>query len=58
LGSEADVSGYKTLFPGLRDLPRSDQKQALRGAIELARQDPVTMNDPATEPGYLIQRSE
>ena len=30
LGSEADVSRYEALFPGLRDLARSDQKKALR----------------------------
>jgi hypothetical protein len=53
LGSKADVSRYETLFPGLRDFPRSDQKKALRDAIELARQDPAIMNDPATEQGYL-----
>ena len=56
LGSEADVSRYETLFPRLHDLPRSDQKKALRDAIELARQDPAIMNDPATEQGYLIYR--
>jgi hypothetical protein len=32
LGSEADVSRYETLFPRLRDLARSDQKNALRDA--------------------------
>jgi hypothetical protein len=58
LGPEADVSRYETLFPRLRDLPRSDQKKALRGAIELSRQDPAIKNNPTTEPGYLIQRSE
>ena len=58
LGSEADVSRYETLFPGLRDFPRSDQKKALRDAIELARQDPAIMNDPATEQGYLLQRGD
>jgi PleD family two-component response regulator len=58
LGSKADVSRYETLFPGLRDFPRSDQKKALRDAIELARQDPAIMNDPATEQGYLIQRGD
>jgi hypothetical protein len=58
LGLEADVSRYETLFPRLRDLQRSDQKEALRDAIERARQDPATMNDPATEPGYLIQRGD
>jgi hypothetical protein len=58
LSSQADVSRYETLFPRLRDLPRSDQKQALRDAIELARQDPAIVNDPATEQGYLIQRGE
>src|SRR6516165_7429889 len=49
LGSEADVSRYETLFPRLHDLRRSDQKMALRDAIELARQDPAILNDPATE---------
>jgi hypothetical protein len=34
------------------------QKQALRDAIALARQDPAIMNDPATEPGYLIHRGD
>ena len=58
LGSDADVSRYEALFPRLRDLPRSDQKSALRDAIELARQDPAIMNDPATEQGYLIQRCD
>ncbi len=58
LSSQADVSRYETLFPRLRDLPRSNQKQALRDAIELARQDPAIMNDPATEQGYLIQRGD
>jgi hypothetical protein len=56
--SEADVSRYEALFPRLRDLSRSDQKKALRDAIEFARQDPATMNDPATEQGYLIQRGD
>jgi hypothetical protein len=56
LGSEADVSRYETLFPGLRDLARSDQKKVLRDAIERSRQDPAIMNDPATEQGYLLQR--
>ena len=36
LGSEADVSRDETLFPGLRDLSRSGQKEALRNAIELS----------------------
>jgi hypothetical protein len=58
LGSEADVSRYEALFPRLRDLPRSDQKRALRDAIAVARQDPAIMNDPATEPGYLIHRGD
>jgi hypothetical protein len=58
LGSKADVSRYETLFPGLRDLPRSDQKKALRDAIELSRQDPAIINDPATEQGYLVQRGD
>jgi hypothetical protein len=58
LGSEADVSRYETLFPGLRDLSRSDQKEALRNAIEHSRQDPAIMNDPATEQGYLLQRGD
>ena len=58
LGSVADASRYETLFPGLRDLARPDQKKALRDAIELARQDPAIMNDPATEQGYLIQRGD
>ena len=58
LGSEADVSRDETLFPGLRDLPRSGQKKALRDAIELSRQDPAIVNDPATEQGYLVQRGD
>ena len=58
LGSEADVSRYETLFPRLRDLARSDQKNALRDAIERSRQDPAVMNDPATEQGYLLQRGD
>jgi hypothetical protein len=58
LGSEADASRYETLFPRLRDLIRPDQKQALRDAIEHARQDPVIMNDSATERGYLIYRGD
>jgi SAM domain (Sterile alpha motif) len=58
LGSEADVLRYETLFPGLRDLSRSDQKEALRNAIEHSRQDPAIMNDPATEQGYLIKRGD
>jgi hypothetical protein len=58
LGSEADVSRYETLFPGLRDLARSEQKKALRDAIERSRQDPAIMNDPATERGYLLQRGD
>jgi hypothetical protein len=58
LSSQADVSRYETLFPRLRDLSRSDQKQALRDAIELAQQDPAIMDDPATEQGYLIQRGD
>ena len=58
LGSEADVSRYETLFPRLRDLARSDQKNALRDAIERSRQDPAIMNDPATEQGYLLQRGD
>jgi hypothetical protein len=58
LGSEADVSRDETLFPGLRDLPRSGQKKALRDAIELSRQDPAIINDPATEQGYLVQRGD
>ena len=58
LGSEADVSRYETLFPRLRDLQRSDQKQALRDAIERSRQDSAIMNDPATERGYLLERGD
>lgn len=58
LGSEAYVSRDETLFPGLRDLPRSGQKKALRDAIELSRQDPAIINDPATEQGYLVQRGD
>jgi hypothetical protein len=58
LGSEADVSRYETLFPGLRDLPRLDQKKALRDAIERSRQDAAIMNDPATEQGYLLQKGD
>ena len=54
LGSEADVSRYETLFPRLRNLARSDQKNALRDEIERSRQDPAIMNDPATEQGYLL----
>lgn len=58
LGSEADVSRYEALFPRLRDLARSDQKKALRDAIELSRRDPAIINDPATEQGYLVQRGD
>ena len=58
LGSVADASRYETLFPGLRDLARPDQKKALRDAIERSRQDPAIMNDPATERGYLPQRGD
>jgi hypothetical protein len=58
LGSEADVLRYQTLFPGLHDLSRSDQKEALRNAIEHSRQDSAIMNDPATEQGYLIKRGD
>jgi hypothetical protein len=36
LGSDADLLRYET-FPGLRDLSRSDQKEALRNAIEHSR---------------------
>ena len=58
LSSQANVSRYETLFPRLRDLRGSDQKQALRDAIELAEKDPAIMNDPATEQGYLLQRGD
>jgi hypothetical protein len=58
LGSEAYLSRDETLFPGLRDLPRSSQKKALQDAIELSRQDPAIINDPATEQGYLVQRGD
>ena len=57
LGSEADLLRYET-FPGLRDLSRSDQKEALRNAIEHSRQDSAIMNDPAIEQGYLIKRGD
>ena len=57
LGTEADLLRYET-FPGLRDLSRSDQKEALRNAIEHSRQDSAIMNDPAIEQGYLIKRGD
>jgi hypothetical protein len=41
-----------------RDLSRSDQKEALRNAIEHSRQDSAIMNDPAIEQGYLIKRGD
>jgi hypothetical protein len=55
LGLEADMSRYEAIVSRTARPTPFRSKKALRGAIELARQDPAIMNDPATELGYLIR---
>jgi hypothetical protein len=56
LNPEVDATRYANLFPGIRELSRVDQKEALRQAIAAARQDAAIMADPNTERAHLICR--
>lgn len=45
---------FEAIFPGVKTLPRSEQKAMLRAAIEEHRTNPEIMNDPRTDPRPLV----
>jgi hypothetical protein len=54
LNPDADVTAPERMFPNLPRLERSEQKRALRKAIEFFRDDLTIMRDPQTDRHPLI----
>ena len=54
LHPERSVEIYEQMFPGVRALPRSEQKRRLKETIEDARANPAIMKNPGTDARPLI----
>lgn len=50
----ADPEPWRSVFPGIATLPRTEQKRRLRRAVEKYRRNPALRADPRTEDAPLI----
>lgn len=57
MNPDSDRTVFRSLFPGIADLDRPEQKRQLRRAIEKYRCNAKIFQDPRTEPGPLILAS-
>jgi hypothetical protein len=57
MNPEADPAPFRTMFPGIAEVERAEQKRRLRRAAERYRRDKAILADARTEPGPLSPRS-
>jgi hypothetical protein len=54
MNPDGDPTPYRSIFPGITDHSRDDQKRRLRRAVEKYRKNEDILRDPRTEPGSLL----
>ena len=57
MSPETDPTPWRTMFPGIAEVPRVEQKRRLRRLAEKYRHDKAILADPRTEPEPLCPRT-